>query len=67
MKQLNMNRNIKVNGRFRNGDKVMYFDRSICDWATKDVYDVHNFIAEMPKDPPGLVEAFIENFIDIKL
>ena len=62
-----MKREIKVNGRFRDGSQVKYFDRGVCDWATKDVYDVHDFIKEMPKQPPGLVEAFIKNFIDIKI
>ena len=62
-----MNRQIKVNGRFRDGDQVKWFDRDVCNWATKKEYDVFEFIKEMPKDPPGLVEAFVEQFIDIKI
>ena len=62
-----MNRQIKVNGRFRDGSQVKYFDREVLSWATKDTYDVHDFIKEMPKEPAGLVEAFIKEFIDIKI
>ena len=62
-----MNRQIKVNGRFRDGDQVKWFDRDVCSWATKSEYDVFDFIKEMPKEPAGLVEAFIKEFIDIKI
>ena len=62
-----MNDRIRVNGRFRDGSQVKYFDRGVLSWATKDTYDVYDFIKEMPKEPVGLVEAFIEQFIDIKI
>ena len=36
-------------------------------WATKDSYTIKEFMAAMPKQPAGLVEAFIGAFVDVKL
>ena len=62
-----MNREIRVSGRFRDGSQFKYFNRDVCQWATKDNYTIKEFMAAMPKQPAGLVEAFIGAFVDVKI